>query len=579
MALLSLLLMALWTLAVLRLLAVRATLSTRTFLTFLLLGAMIGPVAVPLAERFIAPYGWGGNYPHFLIAVPVHVLLFLPVWGYLFRRRAYRVTSVADAFLLAFLVGFGYDLLAYLLSSAYGGTPARMLAYLPPWQINGDSYSVVGYSYWTALPALGLAAGLRFWRNRWGALGIGALLLLFAAAEHASLQSPAPNWLVRFGTATGHGAFTGWVALLLLVGLSAWEAHWAARAAQGKVPHFAVLEEWRSLLTALAERKWTEFRRLGATFRLRHQLALARAEAAHDSADRNWPRLLALLEQRLQRAESGAAPATPGLASWARRRTAQLAAVALLVLILVVPLLPQSLNTFFWGIPVVQYVVPSLQMSVLAIVLAGLVLARYGAAPARPFSNLDADEVVRFYAERGILRTALGLVILAVIYGRVEDLYAPAGVLAQFFSGGLPLNHVPLVTIMLAVAAACSGITLARRDRWRRAPLRLQRAAAVRQAWEVGVAMLGVWACLVFFGEAQALVHAHMGAKLFNWFQNNGNSAGDTLAGVLTIVFSYGVFALLFLLTRRVRRFFGDTGGGRAVPPQPAGAAAGGAKG
>src|SRR2546426_1091871 len=145
----SVLLLALWTLAVLRVLGLRATLSGRTLGTYLLLGALLGMIAIPLVRELGAPYGEQGPYVNEVLSLGDQALLLIPVLWYLFFRRAHEVTSVADAFLLAFAVGFGFDLVGALLAASGATAPLKGLSFWPPWQFDGEKFSVAGYGYWS----------------------------------------------------------------------------------------------------------------------------------------------------------------------------------------------------------------------------------------------------------------------------------------------------------------------------------------------------------------------------------------------------------------------------------------------
>lgn len=566
MALLSLCVMAVWTLVVLRLLAMRATLSMRTYFTYLLVGAMIGPFAAPVALKFLSPYGWSGTDLSFPITLLVHFLIFVPVWRRLFSRRAPAGTSIADAFLLSFMVGFGYDLVGYTLAAAYGTDVSKLLAWLPPGTLSGNGFTVVGYGYWTALPAVGIAAGLAFWRRRWPSIGIGAVLMMVAAAEHAGMSLPPEKALGKVWEIMMHGSLTPWVVLAALIVFSVWEARRAGRVGEEEIPRFAFLDEWRQMLNALSERNWAEYRRLANTFRLRRQAALLRVELAGGAGDERVRRIAQTVEEQLQHPQPDPATTT---ARWWRRRW-QVGILALFLVFLMLPMLPAGVGDHFWTLPVVQFLIPNLQVTLFCFLLAALLLKRFVAAPLRPFRRSDPDDSIRFSGERIILQASVAAVILALVYGPAEQLYLPGGILMQFFPFATNFDHSKLTTWMLLSSAAYTGIVLPRGDRWRAAPLRLRQNSVVRNTLAAGVATLGAWACLVFFAQGQALMHAKFGASLFTHFGANGNSAGDLLVAVLTVGFSYGVFALLLSLSRRVQDFFQDDIRRAQPPPAPA---------
>ena len=102
MALISLFLIAAWTVVVIRLFAARATLSERTYGTYLTLGALMALTAAPLAEKFIFPYplnpyGDGYFFSDFFRVFIRNLVLLTPVFIHLFARRMHRVTSGAAA--------------------------------------------------------------------------------------------------------------------------------------------------------------------------------------------------------------------------------------------------------------------------------------------------------------------------------------------------------------------------------------------------------------------------------------------------------------------------------------------------
>ena len=139
MALLSLLLLALLTMFTMRVLSTRATLSCHAFLTCLLAGVVVGPFAIPVVHKLINAYGTYGHYQTWLDAIGATALLLLPAAVLLFRHGAYRVTSVADAFLLAFMVGFGFDLLGAFLAASTATAPLAALSIFPPFTlVNGE---------------------------------------------------------------------------------------------------------------------------------------------------------------------------------------------------------------------------------------------------------------------------------------------------------------------------------------------------------------------------------------------------------------------------------------------------------
>ena len=153
-------LVAIWTLVVVRLVAGRATLSDRTFATFLALGVLLGCLGGPASQKLFAPYGEDGPWIALLVALARQAVLLAP----LFMLRALPAIGVADGFVLGFLIGFGYDLAAAVLAAVAASTPFSALQWIPPFSAQTDSLTVSGYSYWTGLVALAYAAARRFIR-------------------------------------------------------------------------------------------------------------------------------------------------------------------------------------------------------------------------------------------------------------------------------------------------------------------------------------------------------------------------------------------------------------------------------
>ncbi|MGH9669038.1 MAG: hypothetical protein ACRD3A_02870 [Terriglobales bacterium] len=572
MALLSLVFLALLTLFLMRLLAARATFSCRTFLTCLLVGVVVGPFAMPVVHKLINAYGSYGQYQTWLDGIGATAVLLLLACALLFRRGAYRVTSVADAFLLAFMIGFGFDLLGAFLAASAATAPLAALSYFPPFTMTNGELTAAGLGYWCGLVALAVAATLRFARRSALAWGIGATLLLFVGTEWAGLLGSSP-WADRttffawFSRMTLHGHLTPWLALLGLIGLSVWEAQWVAKATGGSSGKLQFMEEWGSLMTALAGGKRAEFCRLSRLYRLRRQSQLARAELAHSPQDESLKRLAQNLEERVRALEKPSAESAVPLAAaalaWASQRRWQIVLVAaFLFVVVLLPMLPDQAINFLWTIPVLESSLSPQGLTLLNLLLGFALVRRYVTAGSRPFSTFDADELARFYAELAVLQGALASVVLVVTFGLVEEFYGPGGTLQVFAGVQHPgWNRAQLTTVMLLTACVATGITLARSQRWRSAPLALRRAAAVRNTVTAAAVFAGAWIGLIFFQQVQAQLHTRFGARLYLTFERNGNAAGDTFAALLTAGFSFVLFRLLSLWSRRAQAFLApDTG-------------------
>ena len=571
---LAVVLLALFTLAVMRLLGARATLSNRTLFAFLTLGALIGPPSLQLTYRFFDPYSaWGNIFSRNLVIFFVsHLIVLMPVFVYYFGRRVYTAASVADAFLLGFALGFGYDLSATLFASAYVTTTLHQLTIIPPFTFDAGGFSLAGYAYWSALGALAMAAGLRFLRNRYVAFTIAALVILFFAAEEAALIQPveAPgHW---FALITVRGSLTPYLALVALVVCSFLEYQWMNRlvpaAAQRKLQ---VLTEWQALLNVLLARRFHEFRNLGARMRLERNVAIARAEVAAHADDPKLKSELDYLDTRLAALPTGSSATVLDVAAAvkksARHSVVQWLVVAMFVgVCFVLPMLPAGASTWFWEFQLFHYPLPGIGLSILDTVLVVLILWRYLASPAWPSKSFDPDELLDYSSETSILRIALGLALVAVLYGPVDEYFNFSASVPTYVSIWLSgLSRPQMVTNILLLAAAATGLTLHRMPAWKLAALGLRRASAIHNAMVVLASSVTIWAALIFFGQMQSWMHVKYGAWLFNHFAAAGNSVGDIVAAILTGVFTYAIVTGLMMLSDRAEDFLAGPPRARAA--------------
>jgi hypothetical protein len=563
MAVISVLFLGIWTFAIVRTLALRATLSIRTFATFAVLGALLGPIAWPAAQGFIDSYGSYGPNRWLLVALGAQVLLLLPILGSLFLRRADRATSVGDAFLLGFMIGFGYDLFTACFSTSTTPQSVSNISYFPPFAFTRSGLTA-GFGYWSGLAALTLAAMLRFVRKRAAVYTVSAAVVLWATLEMSGLMaSSLPGSIPsRFSNITLRGALTPWISLIALVVLSFWETRWVSRIT-GTTPKIELLSEWGSMLKALGGGNIREFQRLGRLFRLQRQRQLVESEISLSPGDPRLPLILEALQRNLRMLGANSAVPTVNTAprqllfAWGKRRQLQLVLLAAFLGIVLLLAGTPGLATFFWKISPLNSPLPSLNVSLLSCVLALVIVWRYLSAASRPFQRLDANDVLQFRGENGVLQLALVLVFLAFFYGKAEELFSIKGLAQTLNIMGTPsYDHGQLTTVMLLTATVATGLSLRRSERWKRLPIELRRATAVARALGVFTFFLGTGAVLIFFQQTQMLLHAWFGKTLFNFFGRNGNSAGDTILGILTIGFSFFVYRLLLSISDRANRFF-----------------------
>jgi hypothetical protein len=567
---LSVVLLGLFTLAVIRLLAARATLSLRTVFAFLVLGMLLGPSSLQVTSRFIDPYGaWGNGFSRNLLILWVsHVVILLPVFVYFFRRRVRTAASVADAFLLGFAVGFGYDWLLTLTAGVYATQRIQQIALFPPFTLDAGGFTLAGDGYWCALGALAMAIGLRFLRNRYVVFSIAGIVILFFAAEEAALIQPAGAPGHWFGAISGRGAFTPWLALVALVVCSFLESRWVNRLVPGDAQKkLQVLSEWQALLNSLLGRKFEEFRQSAARIRLERNVEIARAEVVAHGEDAGLKKELDYVEERLRGVSTAVEDSTADGAlvmRKAKQRSLQIAlTLALVTVWFLLPLLPESVGAWFWSSQLFHYPLPGLGLTILNALLAGAIVWRYLAAPAWPSAKYDPDELLDYRGEALILKIALGLVLVAILYGAVGHFYNFSYSAPSFTGIGMPgWNGTQLTTCVLLLAAWGSGLWLHRESKWKEAALEVRRASAIHNAIVVLESVFVIWAALAFFGQMQNLTHQKLGAWLYNTFGPAGNSAGDVLGGILTGVFTYGVVKGMRSLGGRAERFL-------TAPPAP----------
>ena len=559
MALIALLLLAGWTVLVVRVLCARATLSGRSFLTFFLLGALLAPTASPMAEKLFAPYNDAGPWIAFFISLARQLPLLLPV----FLIRKFPTLSVADAFALAFMTGFGFDLSATFVAAAIAAQPLRGLSLWPPWEFKSAAFSVAGYGYWTAVVALAFAAGQRFLRRPKTVWALTAAVLLLVVVEAASLlwRSP-PSWLSIFGMLTFHGAITAWLALVAVVALSFYEAAWSAPASAEAPGKFRLLEEWQALLQMLFRRDFKGYAALREQYAWRQQSELAQAESV---AAPEAPRLVQITRDLRVReweiSEHGAAgkpeAALPPQPWWRGPRAAIWGAwLAIFFVIVVVPRLPAGVGAFVWSFPLLHYRLPAFPLTVLECVLVYILVRRHLLSAARPTAPADVDDVIRFHGENAALKIGIGIVLIVLVYAHPEHLY-PFSSMATHFAGARipPWDATQVGTVLLLFATAVTGITVKRSRRWQEIPIEERRKSALHNALQLIIAIMVVWLCNAIYISWVVKFHNNLGATLFNVFGRGGNYAAAVITAVLTGLIGFALYRILGAYSSRIEKF------------------------
>jgi len=556
--------LTLWTIGVFRLLCFRTTLGPRTLLTFAALGALLGTVANPVAEKFFNSYRYEGNpfyvllivaSQHLLMAGPVLLLLARPAWRY--------GSSLCDGFLAAFAVGAGYEFLGLLMALAPSQNLAAGLSIVPPGVVSANGVTIAGYAYWSGFTCLVGAAAFRWLRNRVLAWAATALALIGCALDHFATLSAAPV-AENIRTFTLHGSLLAWATILLLIACVVWEVRWTR--AQGAVQE--ALAEFQTVVAAMIGLKWNQAARAGTQHHLLRQSEILAAEERRDPANVLVQRIAASVSNSRAVLDKSAPPSQSGLAGWLRERWPQLLAVLGFFgfgVFLQMPDLTGLSNWLWTSLPLAVRFAP-FQLTLLATILVVLIVWQYLQAPARPFSSARTDEVAQFSAERRILQLGLGVVLIALLYPHPAELTAFQSTLSV--AAGLQApgwSEEQAITLVLLLAWAAGGLTAKRAELWRKAVgggrLRTLAHNLVSFCSLAAVA----WLALSFFTQAQVYAHARWGADFFNRFSTNGNSILEMALGVSTAVFSFAVAWLLRWLSRRLEKDLQDSD-----PPRPA---------
>lgn len=578
MPLIALLILALWTLVVVALLGSRTTLSGRTFATFLVLGLMMGGIILPVATKAAAPYGERGTLLNVLLAAAWQAVLLLPLLSFLLTRGTYRMLSVADVFVLAFVVGFGVDLVGGVLAAGIAPQSLDALARIPPWvyQLPRPDAAIAGYGYWTALVALAVVAARRFSRQRAVATVIGALAFVWVTLDHAAALETVragrypTGPLGLFSRLTMHGALTAWIALVALVALSVAEAVWVGRAmgssGQKSLPF---IEEWRALLQTLGRGKGATFLRLRALIGLRRQARIAHAELRASPYDPSLQAETALLDARVWEAEATYAAPQQAMGPMTRQRVLLLIEeaapwVALLFIVGVLPRLRKD-TSGFWDVPLFRLELLSLPLTIFNAFLVVVIVWRFLAAAGRPATD-DPDDAARFTGETTILHLALVLLVLTVLAVDYTKLYPFPTVIGNTGQERLPqYTGIQLITLVLLLATAATGLTRDRSLRWRAAPVTERRAVGLHNALIIASLLVITFVNRAVYLPGLREIHQRYGSQYFNFGKHltriglDGNSAAALTAALLTAIVGVALLFVVRWLVRRIEEFLVGT--------------------
>jgi len=519
--------LTLWALVLARAAASRCTVSDATLLRYLVLGMLLGPVVVHPAHRLLNPYDDAAllQLPAFttLLAAVALLALLSPLVIFHFRRRVHVVTSVADAFLLAFTLGLGFDLFGLLLASSGSFNAIQQLTLLPPWQQKIGGVTVAGTGYRLGLVALAVATMQRAgWRPRTTAAAAGAVLLIVSAEGVAwrwpteSLGVVAASARAALRALTSGGSLTAWFALIAVLFACWWEQRWVDRALNGRpVPwrqegRRLFADEWRHILRAVRDSRLHQLGSIRRQFSLRRQAEIGLAELSRRTGDgllRMFvPTLLTRLhaldneDPRVADAAAVAAAdppaARPGpLKSPALRPDARW-------------LLPAGTGLALLWLTFLGVALAAWQRdAVLEAALMLLVAGWFVTAPERAGPPGDADDLVRFYGESSLVTAALGACLLAFVGALSGPLRLSDAVSLQL-SPGDGRTDLALVVLLLAVLGAAVAL---RPSSGRRSVDYVDHRALVRRSAMVVTAFGGAWATARFFTYGVTTLHERYG--------------------------------------------------------------------
>jgi len=555
----ALLFHALWVCAVIRILGWRSTISNRTFLTYLALGAFISfSVAGPLF-RAVNPYADVSAWLSFTWNVAQVALELLPLLALLWGKAPTRSLSVADAFLAAFAVGFGFDLMGAL-PSLFTPTPDTSAFNLfPPGSLtdpavaSGPVMTMAGHGLWVGLVALAIVAARRFVRQRWAVWVAGVCSLVFCAMDMPFYWKTAP-FAGTWAKLSHNGLYTGWVIVVALVALSFLEQRWC-----GDRQSFAqIASDWLEPVSALAQRNIAGYAERSMKSQTRRRGLIAQTEAKLS------PKLAPMLRGA---ATPGATPqgfSLPGLhwkEFWKQAWFWQSLCWAALVIVL---LFPTSIAHLLFN-PVFGYQINVLHEGVLDTLLVLFLFWRYLTSPGSP-TRPGVDGTLLFTAEKQIFRATLWLVTLGWLFVK-WTIWFPYPNLFVFFQAGAntwPGWDTPTIRTFLLLAGVCfSSITITSTREWTQAPAVKRRVALVRN-FMLALTTGTLFYCSQFNGNYMQYIEAFFQAH-GRWFYalsvqlgTNGNKLVGWTFTLVSALYWVPLTIIFGLMTRTAVRLFSD---------------------
>jgi hypothetical protein len=583
-----------WTLLVIRLICFRTTLGVRTLVSFLFLGASLGPLATAVAERFFNAYYWQGNYFFLIIAAFQNLALLAPILPLLGKPAWLDGTSIADSFLGGFLIGFGYDMVSAILAVASQSQGSYALSFLPPGVASGKDLTVAGYGYWVGFTAVATVAGFRFFKWRVAPYVCGCSALLLTALDHFFSTRPAENVPEFWTRMTIHGNLFPWIVLVSLISLVIFERKFMPgqkTAGNARKPPAGI----QNVLSALVALHWNEARRQGTLILMRRQAEYLEARGRGNPGTGLSSRTLGALASQIHRIESGhndqQEVTMRSFLLWLKSQRLQLIFTAVALWFLVLGSLSgfDSVNNWLWTSWPMTTMLPPFEDTLLQTVLVAIVIWRYVIAPPASGGSV-IDSSTRVSLEQRLLQTGLGLAVIAVLYPKVTQAQSWS-VSGDLISLNTPITlalglgnswhaawtSTRLTTVMLFLLVAVTAITLRSANLWRIKTQAQRMEAVLHRAKTVGTTFLLTWTTLVFFTQAQTLVHTQWGNSFFApHFGKNGNTAIELMLGLLAIPFVILLRWFLGFLMKKAEGYLTQAPRSTPEPPKASASRAGG---
>jgi hypothetical protein len=558
-SLIALLFHALWVCAAIRILGWRSTISNRTMVTYLALGAFISfSVAGPLF-RAANPYADASTWLSFTWNVAQLVLELLPLLAVAIGKGPTRSLSVADAFLGAFAIGFGFDLMGAL-PSLFTTTPnTTAFNLLPPGSLtdpavsSGPVMTMAGHGLWVGLVALAIVAARRFARQWWAVWAAGLGSLAFCAMD-MPFYWKTPPFAAKWATLSHNGVYTGWVIVAALVALSFLELRWC-----GDNQGFGqIMSDWLEPVQALLGRDIAGYAQRTMKSQTRRRGLIAQKEAKLD------PKLAPMLRGA---AAPGSTPhgfSLPGFnwkEFWKQAWFWQSLCWAALVVVI---LFPTTMNRILFN-RVFSYQIDVLHEGVLDSLLVLFLFWRYLTSPGSP-TRPGVDGTLLFTAEKQIFRATLWLVVLGWLFVK-WTIWFPYPNLFVFFQAGTntwPGWDSPTIRTFLLLAGACFGSTTMTSTReWTRAPAVKRRVVLVRN-FMLALTTGTLFYCSQFNGNYLQHIEPFFQAH-GRWFYalsvqlgTNGNKLVGWAFTLVSALYWVPLTIVFGLLTRAAVRLFSD---------------------